>query len=163
MGLEFTGASAFGFGVDWQRTEGDRAIARQVITFLEDRRLLFGARHIEDEAHCVQSALQIRALMTDQITRAKPGNELETCLRAMRAACRRFVEAGGPEGRNFVERYGAGVDVFSLALGDMRTAVGVQVGLITTAFDLPLEPELASIIPPGDDDGQDLTWIPGFG
>lgn len=55
-----------------------------------------------------------------------------------------------------------GVDPFSLALGDLRTAAGTQVGLIAAAFDLPMEPKLASIVPPRDDDGQDLSWIPGF-
>ena len=43
-----TGIGGFGFSVNWEKVPGDEEVARQVITFLEDRRLLFGKRHGED-------------------------------------------------------------------------------------------------------------------
>lgn len=163
MDYEVTGFSVPIMGIQWQRTAGDREVSRKVVTFLEDRRLLFGDRHVEDEGHCIASALQIRAFLTDQITDAKPGKELEASLRAMRAACRRFVEVGGPQGRNFIRsHYSYEADGFSLAIGDLRTAIGYQLAVILSQYPLPVEHGLASILPPADDDGQDLSWIPGF-
>lgn len=163
MGYELTGISLPMGGIQWQKTAGDEQVARAVVTFLEDRRLLFGDRHLEDERHCLQSALQIRAFLTDQITNAEPGHELEGCLKGMRAACRKFVEAAGPEARNFgYSRHGLEADPFSLAIGDLRTAIGYQLAFILSQYRLGIEPELASIIPAADEDSQDISWMVGF-
>lgn len=115
--------------------------------------------------HCVESANQIRAFLTQQLDSAKPDGSLSTSIRAMRAACRRFIESAGPYGRNFHHRdYGYGqADLFSLALGDLRTSMGVHIAVLAYAFDLEVDEELSSILPPQpqDDDG-DLDWLPGF-
>ena len=55
MAYRPTGVGAFGFSVNWEKVPGDQNVAQRVITFLEDRRLLFGERHGGDELHCVQS------------------------------------------------------------------------------------------------------------
>lgn len=110
--------------------------------------------------HCVRSALEIRAMLTEEINAARPGKTLEQSLKAMRAACRRFVEAAGPEARDFylpTGPYEAGK--FGLALGDLRTAVGLQIALLADKFDVAIDDELACIVPPIDDDA---SWIPGF-
>jgi hypothetical protein len=97
-----TGAGAFGFSLNWEKVPGDKDVARRVITYLEDRRLLFGERHTEDQMHCVDSAIGIRNFLTQELTNAKPGKSLEASLRAIRAACRKFIEAAGPNARNFM-------------------------------------------------------------
>lgn len=163
MSYELTGVSIPMGGVQWQKTVGDKQVARTVITFLEDRRLLFGDRHVEDEGHCIASALELRSFLTEQITRAKPGKELDGCLRSMRGACRKFLEAGGPHGRHFHRsHFPYEADGFSLALGDLRTTIGFQLAIILSQYNLPIEPELQSVLPPADDDGQDLSWMVGF-
>ncbi|MFT4264078.1 MAG: hypothetical protein QM572_11900 [Nocardioides sp.] len=163
MGYELTGVSIPLGGIQWQKTPGDKAVARAVLAFLEDRRLLFGDRHVEDERHCVQSALQIRTMLTEQITNAKAGRELEGCLKAMRGACRKFVEVAGPEGRHFDRpHYPREADAFGLALGDLRTAIGYQLAIILSQYDINIEPPLASILPAADEDDQDLSWMIGF-
>lgn len=161
MGI--TGFSTPFFGVQWEKTKRDKTVASHLVTFLEDRRVLFGERHCEDERHCIMSALQIRAFLTEQITEAKPGRELEASLRAMRAACRRFLDRGGPDGRDFQRGRFAGyeTDPFSLALGDMRTTVGHQLALILSQYPMPVEPDLQSILPPSDEPEQELGWLPG--
>ena len=60
MAYRATGVGGFGFSVNWEKVPGDKEVARRVVTFLEDRRLLFGERHREDELHCVLSATEIR-------------------------------------------------------------------------------------------------------
>lgn len=159
------GLAAAGGTLTWTRTAGDEGIARAVVTFLEDRRLLFADRHVEGEYYCVRSALEIRAFLTEQIARAKPGKSLEASLRAMRAACRRFVEAAGPDGVHFRHHdHPYETDPFSLALGDLRSLIGVQLAAIAQVYDFTVEPDLARILPPIDrnDEPQDLSWIPGF-
>jgi hypothetical protein len=96
VGYDVTGFSTPFVGVQWTKTARDKDIARAVVVFLEDRRVLFAHRHVEDEQHCVESVLQIRTFLTEQIMQAKPGKDLKLALRHMRSACRRFLEAAGP-------------------------------------------------------------------
>ena len=163
MGVKVSGGSftVLGIGLNWERTPGDEAVARAVVIFLEDRRVLFGDRHLEDERHCLSSAQQSRNFLTGQITSATPGKPLESTLKAMRAAFRQFMERGGPDGRNFYHEYRPGsADPFSLALGDLRAQVGEQLALIAWAYDLEVDDELARILPPEDHD--DDSWFGDF-
>ena len=153
MRYRVNGFGAFGIGLNWEKVPGDEEVARAVISFLEDRRLLFGDRHMEDELHCVQSANEIRHFVTSRITEAKPGRSLEASLREIRRACRQFVERAGPNACNFRDRhFGHWTDAFSLALGELRATVGLHAALIASQYDLPVEPELASILPWEEDD-----------
>jgi len=55
------------------------------------------------------------------------------------------------------------VDPLGLALGDLRTLVGLHVALIATGYDIEVEPQLAAIMPPPPDDtDDDPGWLPGF-
>lgn len=164
MGVKVSGGSfsVLGIGINWERVPDDERIARAVIIFLEDRRLLFGDRHLEDEAHCVSSALACRTFLTKQIAETEPGKPLETTLKSMRAAFRQFVERGGPHGCNFQHhRSMYQADPFSLALGDLRTQVGEQLARIAWRYDIEIDDELARILPP-EDDGTDPWWPVGF-
>lgn len=161
MGYDVTGFSTPFVGVQWTKTARDKDIARAVVVFLEDRRVLFAHRHVEDEQHCVESVLQIRTFLTEQIMQAKPGKDLELALRHMRSACRRLLEAAGPRGREFWHHPGYGYDPFFLALGELRASVGYQLAVMGSQYPLQMEHNLASILP-ADDDGQDLSWLPGF-
>ena len=155
-------ALGFGFGLSWETVPGDREAAKAVLSQLEDRRLLFGSRHVEDEAHCIQSALAIRRDLTEVLARGATGPSLSASLRMLRAACRDFVSKGGPDGRDFERSYGPDVDRFSMALGELRALFGQQIGLLSTQFDIPIDEELAIIVvwPLPEDD--DPSWLPGF-
>jgi hypothetical protein len=108
--------------------------------------------------HCVQSANEIRHFLTAQINDAH-GEDLVASLRAMRAATRKFVDAAGPNAQNFQHGW-APDNAFGLALGDFRTLMGVQIARIGTQYDLTVEDDLATILPPTDE--EDLGWVPGF-
>jgi hypothetical protein len=95
-----TGIGAFGFSLNWDKVPGDEEVARRVVTFLEDRRLLFGKRHTEDELECVHSAIMSRAFLTDELQRRRQINHSRIAC-AMRAAFRQFGDAAGPNARNF--------------------------------------------------------------
>jgi hypothetical protein len=150
--FELTGLSIPWFGMQWQKKRGDKDVAQRVIAFLEDRRVLFpySERNPEEALHCLRSAIEIRRYLTDELNNAKPGGGLSEALRGMRAAARRFVEAGGPDGQHWRpgRRRGGGADGFSVALGEFRSTMGVQIAVIAVTFDLMVEPPLAYVLPP---------------
>ena len=162
MAYQPTGIGAFGFSVNWEKVPGDHDVARRVITFLEDRRLLFGERHSEDELHCVHSAIEIRRFLTEELSNAKPGKSLAESLRAMRTAMRAFVDAAGPDACNFRYHHGHMTDSFSLALGELRSRVGLHLALIADQYGIEIEPDLALILPPDVSADNDLSIIPDW-
>ena len=155
-----TGIGGFGFSVNWEKVPGDEDVARRVIIFLEDRRLLFGKRHSEDELLCVHSAIEIRRFLTEELGRAKAGSSLAQSIAVIRGAMRAFVSAAGLDACNFRYHHGAMTDEFSLALGELRSRVGMQVALIADKYSIEVEPDLAQILPPPPDN--DPSFIPGF-
>jgi hypothetical protein len=148
MPYQPTGLGAFGFSLNWEKVPGDEDVARRVIAFLEDRRLLFGERHADDEVHCVHSAIEIRRFLTEELAKAKPGHSLVESLRAMRTAMRAFVDAAGPDASNFRYHHGHMTDSFSLALGELRSRVGLHLAVIADQYGIEVEPHLAQILPP---------------
>ena len=164
VGIKFTGFSTPVAGVSWELTKSEKEVARQVVTFLEDRRLLFGERHMEDELQCYRSAGAIRAFLTDQMQALKETSPLRYSLGMMRGACRRFMDRGEPGGRGFERRFAYGPDGFGYALGDLRTAIGVQLAVILSQFPMEVEDDLLRILPPDDqEENVDISeWLPGF-
>jgi hypothetical protein len=157
-----TGVGAFGFSLNWEKVPGDEDVARRVITFLEDRRLLFGVRHSEDELECVHSAIEIRHFLTEELTKAKPGRSLAESLRAVRTAMRAFVDAGGPGARNFRYHDGYMTDQFSMALGELRSRVGLHLAVIADQYGIEVEPDLKRIFPPEVAPDNDPSILPGW-
>ncbi len=144
MGYRVTGVGAFGFSLNWEKAKGDKQVARAILAFLENRRLLFGERHVEDEMHCVRSAIEIRNFLTEQLAQATPGKSLSASIRAIRRACMRFVEAAGPQAVNFRGDVGWGISPrFANALGELRALVAA----IASQYDIEIEEDLASVLP----------------
>jgi len=150
-----------GFGTQWSKVASESDIARQLLRILEDRRVLFGERHLEDEFECVQSVLEIRAKIHELQVTAKPGRQLETSMRAILAACRGFLTRAGHDGQKFQNGFqsSSGNDLFTRALTELRLMVGIQVGLLANYYGVDVDPELASIVPFADEDDDDTGWL----
>jgi hypothetical protein len=153
-----TGISSPIFGVSWNPPPADVTVARRVIAFLEDRRVLFADESIEVLDHCVRSVIEVRHYLTSEIQQLGDG-ELPSSLRAMRAACRKFLETiDGPDG--IVVPYGHhhghwGSWRFSGALGELRGVFGIHIARIAAQNGLDVEDDLARILPASDDEGKD--------
>lgn len=142
-------------GLDWDVPIPQRAIAEKVVVYLEDRRVLTMPRAVtdavEDPDHCVASVLQIRETLTQILMEPDTGDDLAENLKAMRAACRRFLNAVGPNhsghvlGRHQSASFGA-------ALGELRAVFGIHLGVIAARYKLELSDELAAILPASDSD-----------
>ncbi|WP_425469518.1 DUF6650 family protein [Paraburkholderia azotifigens] len=71
-----TGFSVPVFGIQWNPSEAERAVARRVLTFLEDRRVLYSPSQMEVPSHCVESVLRIRESLTSELGKLTPPRTL---------------------------------------------------------------------------------------
>jgi len=154
-----TGISSPLLGVSWQPTELESSAARRVVAFLEDRRVLYAPDEMEVPSHCVHSVMEIRRVLTTEIGKLDSGSEFAASLRAMRAACRKFLERVGVDGREatlYANQHGHWASwTFYGALGEMRGTFGVHLARIATQFKLDVEDKLAIILPEVDRDERD--------
>src|SRR5579859_6001403 len=151
------------FGISWNPGEIDVSRARRVITFLEDRRVLYVPSEMESPDRCVQSVLEIRHFLTSELTHLDFSDELSTSLRVMRIACRKFLSTVEID-EDRVMRFGGHHNhsaswVFNGALGELRCAFGIQLASVAAQYGLDVEDELASIFP-GKDDGDTEEKFP---
>ena len=130
------------WGLDWQYVASNRDLARRVIVFLEDRRVLVEDHHREDFVHTRESANQIRNFLTLEIMNVKAGGPLEKALRAIRSASTAFVSAAGPDSRDFY----ADASFFIATVRAYREAVATQIANISTNFEMELPPPLLNLL-----------------
>jgi hypothetical protein len=145
-----TGFSCPVFGVQWNPPESERAIAKRVITYLEDRRVLYSPAQLEMPDHCVHSVIDIREHLTAELQKLGAHSGLADALRAMRTACRKFLNTVQADDRrmiHFAERGSYDAWVFNGALGELRGVFGVHVLQIAVSHGLDVEDDLASILP----------------
>jgi hypothetical protein len=144
-------------GIDWDLPIPQRAIARKVVVYLEDRRVLTRSRigmiAVEDRDHCVASIQEIRETLTQILMEPETEDELSESLRAMRAACRRFLNTVGTDHAEW-ENHPIGHATFGAALGEIRAVFGIQIGIIAARYKIDLPEELAAILPASDIDDQ---------
>jgi hypothetical protein len=147
-----TGVSCPAFGISWNPPEPEVTLARRVIAQLEDKRALYIALERQIPEFCVESIHKIRELLTSEIVKLDTDNELAKNLRAMRAACRRFLSKveSSPAGSSGERPYW----VTDGTLGELRSIFGLHIGIIAVKYGLDLEDELASILPPDDGEGE---------
>lgn len=157
-----TGISTPLVGVSWQPSDLEISAARRVIAFLEDRRVLYAPDSLEVPEHCVHSVLEIRHFLSGDLGKLDSSSEFAASLRAMRAACRKFLERVGTNGREvilYANQHGHWASwTFYSALGEMRGTFGVHLAKIAAEFRLDIEDRLAAILPAradADSDGDD--------
>lgn len=150
-----TGISCPVFGVSWTPPEPEVAAARRVLTFLEDRRVLYDPCEVELPAHCVDSVNRIREFLTVELSGLSQPSDFAANLRAMRAACRKFlsrVQNGDREIIRFANHQGHHASwVFNDALGQLRGVFGIHVAQLAVRHGLDVEDQLAKILPGQDD------------
>ncbi len=150
-----TGFSTPIFGVSWNPPQADIAVAKRVITVLEDRRVLYDPTDVEVAEHCISSVLQIRQFLTQVLVDKNESDGLADHLRAMRFACRKFLDMVGvpADQREFLfshhQGFRNGLHDWRLnqALGELRATFGVHIVHIAVKYGLDVEDQLAVILP----------------
>lgn len=151
-----TGLSVPIFGVQWNPPEADCVMARRTLVFLEDRRVLFVPSEMEVPHHCVESILRIREQLTAELGQLASDTELARSLRAMRAACRKFLATVEADDRRAI-RFGADQGhfaswIFNGAVGELRGVFGIHIARLAASHGLDIEGDLASILPAPPDE-----------
>ena len=147
-----TGISVPLFGVQWNPPPSEVTIARRVLRFLEDRRVLYNIYELEVPDHCVHSVIEIRHFLTSALADCTDQDGLAAHLQAIRTACRRFLDTVQEDGRKLIIRNsfegGPKHWIFFSALGELRAAVGIHVGAIAVMNGLEINGDLIKILPP---------------
>jgi hypothetical protein len=136
--------------------EPEAHVARRVIAYMEDRRVLYQASALEIPRECVESVLDMRRFLTGEIGALNQSSELVGILKDIRAACRKFLDEANETRQHWLVmtpgHYASWV--FYPALGALRNATGAGLDRIARKYGLTVEPDLASIFPaePRDDD-----------
>jgi len=139
----FTGISIPVFGISWQPPEPERVIVRSLLVFLEDRRALYNPFAFEMEHQVTASVLEIRTMLTDAIQHLPESSEAIPRIRAMRAACREYLDKSNDRD-NFDWRHQG----FLAHLGRLRTIFGYHIAQLAVIYGIDVEGELAKILPP---------------
>ncbi|MDL2272530.1 hypothetical protein LJC23_05800 [Desulfovibrio sp. OttesenSCG-928-I05] len=150
------------FSISWIPTESSRKISRDVVIFLEDKRVLYVPSEMECPGHCVHSVLDIRSFLTTQLQRTTDDETLSGYIRAMRIACRKFLDRMNRNERkehDFLRYAGSWGHwaswEFASALGELRGTFGVMLAQLAASYGIDIEDELASILPADESQGDD--------
>lgn len=149
-----TGFSTPVFGVSWNPPEAEIAVARRVLAFLEDRRVLFNPYDLEVADQCVHSVLEIRRFLTTEIGRLPSGSTLADHLRGIRAAGRRFLDDEHQGSHGLLRSHWSGPLEAGLytELGELRATIGLHVAAIAAMHGLDVEGQLECVLPEPDED-----------
>lgn len=150
------GLSFLGSGASWQSPEAERDVARRVVTFFEDRRVLYNPYRVEVPEHCVESVIEIRRFLTDELGDLYNDDGIAENLRAMRAACRQFLNTvQRSDGEVIIARHRRSTpetEKFFSALGELRATVGIHLSIIAANHHIDIHGDLEDMVPPGDED-----------
>jgi len=147
---KITGFSFPLFGLSWNPSKPEIEIARNLITFLEDRRVLYVIYELETPSHCTESVIKIREFITEQLFLLDPKSELSNTLRGIRNACRKFLNNIQPQYYfdKSISDFGMGEKIhFYNAMGELRATIGVLIGKIIIMHGINFEGQLLNIIP----------------
>jgi len=145
-----TGISFPIFGISWTPPESERSIAKDIVWFLEDRRVLYTDNIPKTALFCYISVDKIREHLSEKGKSLEPKNELRMSISGMRKACRGFQTAlekfyDLDKGQNPYKDIPP--DIFYDALQQLRNIFGVELGLLTFKYGLDIDEQLANIIP----------------
>jgi hypothetical protein len=153
IGKRITGFSTPVFGLSWNPPETQRDIVRRLVAFLEDRRALYVDYVMEFGPWVEKSVLETRAELTDVLKRCPEEQALTEPIRAMRTACRKFLDRmGSPSSKQ--RRFYPNDALMWQALGEMRGVFGLHLARLCAGFGVDVEPELAAIFPDADTDSK---------
>jgi len=107
--------------------------------------------------HCVMSVVDIRRILSQELGVLDEKSALAMSLRAMRAACRKFLDSVQANER--IVRFGAHLGHFASwefngAVGELRGVFGVHLAQIAARYGLNIEDELASILPAAEESNE---------
>lgn len=146
------GGSVLGFGASASTSPKttDRDIVQALAIFLEDRRVLFNPEHLEVESQVDHSVQEIRRELTEALQQLDPKGPAIESIRAMRAACRRYLDEPRQTFRHMGDyghrRHNAEPGFF-VALGELRAVFSAELKRLDDRFKLEIESHIRGLFP----------------
>lgn len=141
-----TGLSCPIFGIQWNAPIIEADEAQKIVTFLEDKRVLFNPVSMESASHCAQSVINIRSELTKALQNLPSDSNLAKQLKQLRKACQEFSDKLGVPQLILLD-HPVQISMLERALFKLRQTCGLSVAEIAVAYGLDVEDGLASIIP----------------
>ncbi|CAG9426770.1 TPA: DUF6650 family protein [Providencia alcalifaciens] len=134
------------FGVSWTPDNQEFQAVRKLVTFLEDRRVLYYGEEREGADYCRISVEKIREKLTEFLQEFDTNKDLVKSVRSFRSACRNFCnEIGAINVCN--EPLPVQRSILNTELSKLRKVAGKTVGALAISYGLDIEDELAALIP----------------
>nr|WP_321526635.1 DUF6650 family protein [uncultured Cohaesibacter sp.] len=141
-----TGLSCPIFGIQWNPPTIEADQAKNIVLFLEDKRVLFNPVCMEDAGHCAQSVINIRSELTKTLQTLPNDSKLAKSLKQMRKACQECSnKLGQPEFSKFDTP--VQTSILERELFKLREKCGSSLAEIAVTYGLDVDDGLASIIP----------------
>lgn len=151
-----TGISCPIFGISWNPPKAEIQSAKEIIIYLEAKRVLYVPSEMEVPQHCITSVIEIRNFLTNQMMNINQNSSLYNYVSAMRKSCNKFLQKFNLRKREVIDYGGQwAIWYFTSALGEMRGVFGVMILQIASSYGLSVENDLASIIPNYEQDLED--------
>ncbi len=134
-------------------SEAETPRAARVLTFLEDRRVLFDPMDVEIAEYAGRSVMEIRQHLAQELMQIERASVLAASLRGMTGACHQFLSRTqwDPSDVSPYPRRRSGPpwadQVFHQALGELRGHFSVHIAQMAAAHGLDVEGRLATILP----------------
>jgi len=132
-------------GISWKPPVDERDKARRLLLYLAGQRALHYPYDREIGTFIVQSILDTSERLTRDIEALSTDSFLERILRAMQAACRKFLD----ENQSPISGYGGPYQAqLYCTLGELRALFGIHIARIAFTYDLEVDACLGDILPP---------------
>ncbi len=138
--IKLTGASSPFGGLSWKFDKSDKDIARDLITFLEDRRVIYNRQghaaaiiKSPEYSYAVKSILQIRDRLREDLEKVKANSILGDSMKKMQKACRTFLSKG--ERRDQDEVYDEDLDIVRKEFSEAMLSIGEKFGFYIESPD----------------------------
>jgi len=135
-------------GVSWKPPDRERDRARRVLTHLAGQRALWDPYDKAIGSFVTQSILDLRERLGHDLKDIPVDSVLGEGLRAMKAACRKFLNENQSPRSGYGPPYEAQLHS---TLGELRALFGIHVARIACAYDLEVNAHLEGILPPESD------------
>ncbi|MGE4318639.1 MAG: DUF6650 family protein [Deferribacterales bacterium] len=135
-------------GISWEKKKSERDYVKELLSFLEDRRVLYVPCEAEVPRYAYESVQEIRKFLTQYMINVGEKSYIYPHLKALRAECVRTIIALEKDGGWIISGNGLGNAIhLNSELGRLRGIFGVQLAILCNDLDVDISENLVTILP----------------
>lgn len=143
MASRLAGHAAEIEGDSWVLSVDERNQAARLLSFLEERAVLYAPLSLQDPEFTVRSVQLILKRLAEDCDQVQVASHLMKYLKGMRVACRLFLNRTSRQDNEFPTQ-----SELMTCLAELRTCLGVFIARIAYVYDIPVGRCLVAILPP---------------